>query len=256
MIWDAEEYLRFAAERALPFHHLVAAVAHLEPRHVADLGCGPGGLTASLLERWPAARILGIDTSEEMIGHARRREVPGRLDFEIADIQTWTAPEALDLMLANASFHWIGDHGALFDHLIPQIAAGGVLAFQVPANHSQPSHLLLRELCSSPRWREWLEGFPRSGVREPQGYIDQLGGRGLDVSAWQTTYFHVLEGEDPVLEWVRGTALRPILERLPEEEHGEFLADYGAVLGEAYPKREGKTVFPFRRTFVVARIHP
>jgi trans-aconitate 2-methyltransferase len=256
MIWDANQYLRFAAERALPFHHLVASVAHLEPRSVVDLGCGPGGLTASLLERWPAARIIGIDNSEEMIAHARRREVPGRLEFEIADIRTWTAPNPVDLMLANASFHWIDDHGSLFDHLLPQISPGGTLACQVPANYGEPSHTLLRELCSSPRWRDRLAGQSRTGVRDLQWYVDELGVRGLHVNAWQTTYFHILEGADPVLEWLRGTTLRPILERLADDEHGEFLAEYGAVLGQAYPKRDGKTVFPFRRTFVVARIHP
>jgi trans-aconitate 2-methyltransferase len=256
MIWDTDHYLSFAAERALPFHHLVAAVAHLEPRIIVDLGCGPGGLTASLLERWPAARILGIDSSEEMIAHAGRREVTGRLEFEIADIGTWKATEAIDLMLANASFHWIDDHESLFDHLLPQISPGGALAFQVPANHGEPSHQLLHELCSSARWRDRLAGQTRTGVRDPQWYIDALGVRGLHVSAWQTTYFHMLEGEDPVLEWVRGTTLRPILDRLTEEEHGDFLADYGVLLNAAYPERDGSTVFPFRRTFVVARFTP
>jgi trans-aconitate 2-methyltransferase len=252
MIWDPDQYLRFASERALPFHHLVAAIARLDPRVVVDLGCGPGGLTATLLERWPDAHIVGVDASGEMIAHAQRRAMSGRLDFEVGDVRTWEASEPVDLVLANACFHWIADHRALLDHLLPQLADGGGLAFQVPANHTEPSHTILGELCSSPPWRGQLDGLPRTGVREPQWYLDELDGRGLDVRVWQTTYFHQLEGEDPILEWVRGTTLRPVLERLAKDEHEKFLAEYGGLLRAAYPAREEKTVFPFKRTFVVA----
>ena len=252
MFWDPDQYLRFESERALPFRHLVAAVNHLEPSTVIDLGCGPGRLTTGLLDRWPAARVTGVDASEEMIERAQCRAVAGHLDFEIGDVVIWRAREPVDLMLSNACFHWIDDHRQLFDHLLPQLAEAGTLAFQVPANHTEPSHTILGELCSSPRWQDLLEGLPGTGGHEPQWYLDELGSRGLDVDAWQTTYFHSLEGEDPVLEWVRGTTLRPIFERIPEEEHQEFLDDYGALLRGAYSSRNGKTVFPFKRTFVVA----
>jgi trans-aconitate 2-methyltransferase len=158
-------------------------------------------------------------------------------------------------MFSNACFHWIDDHRALFDHLLPQLADGGILAFQVPANHTEPSHTLLGELCSDPRWCGRLDGLPTTGVRKPQWYLDKLGGRGLEVTAWQTTYYHVLEGDDAVLEWVRGTTLRPILELLPAQEHEGFLDAYGSQLRDAYPARDGKTMFPFRRIFVVAKDH-
>jgi len=252
MIWNPDQYLRFAEQRALPFHHLVAALELLEPASVVDLGCGTGELTATLLDRWPAARVTGVDSSEEMIDRARSREVVGRLRFEAADITRWQSPEPVDLMFSNACFHWVDDHRALFHHLLPQLAEKGVLALQVPANHTEASHTLLRELCSSPRWRDRLDGLPTTGVREAQWYIDELGGRGLGVTAWQTTYFHLLEGENPVLEWVRGTALRPILEGLPESHHAGLLDEYGALLRNAYPPRDGRTLFPFTRTFVVA----
>ena len=250
--WNPQQYLRYSDERALPFRHLVAAIGHLEPRAVVDLGCGPGGLTATLLERWPAANIVGIDTSKEMIDHARRREIGERLSFEIGDALNWRAAQPMDLILSNACFHWIDDHRALFDHLLPQLADGGVLAFQIPANHAEPSHVILGELCTNPRWRDRLDGLPRTGVREPEWYLAELGDRGLRVTAWQTTYLHVLEGEDAVLEWVRGTALRPVLERLPPDERRLFLGHYGDLLREAYPATGGTTLFRFRRTFVVA----
>lgn len=252
MTWDPDQYLRFEAERALAFHHLVAAIANTAPSFVVDLGCGSGGLTATLLRRWPAAKILGIDSSQEMIERARHHAVPGRLRFEVGDVVQWSASEPVDVMVANACLQWIGDHHSLFDHLLPQLAEKGVLAFQVPANHTEPSHILLRKLCSSARWRDRLGGLPTIGVREPQWYLDELAGRGLDVTAWQTTYLHLLDGEDPVLAWVLGTTLRPILERLPESHHLAFLAQYGALLRDAYPPRDGRTTFPFTRTFVVA----
>jgi trans-aconitate 2-methyltransferase len=252
MTWDPDQYLRFERQRALPFRHLVAAVDHLEASTIIDLGCGPGGLTATLLDHWPEARIKGIDTSEEMIENARRLTVAGHLDFEIGDVLTWRVSEPVDLMLANACFHWIDDHRRLFDHLLPQLADLGVLAFQIPANHTEPSHTILGDICSSPRWCHRLDGLPRTGAREPQWYLDELGSRDINVEAWQTTYIHVLEGEDAVLEWVRGTTLRTVLERLPEEAHEDFLDEYGARLRAAYPARDGKTVFPFKRIFVVA----
>jgi len=252
MAWDPDQYLFFSAERGLPFRHLLAALHHLEPASVVDLGCGPGGLTATLLERWPKAKIIGVDTSPEMIAHARRREIPGRLTFEIGEASTWRSGHPVDLLLSNACFHWIGDHRALFDHLLPQLAAGGTLAFQVPANHDAPSHILLRDLCSSERWRDRLDGHPRTGVRDSSWYLEELGGRGLAVTVWQTTYHHLLEGDDPVLEWVKGTTLRPVLERLSKDDQVDFLADYGRRLSGAYPSTDGRTNFPFSRSFVVA----
>lgn len=252
VIWEPGRYLRFSSERALPFRHLVAAVDHLQPATVVDVGCGPGGLTATLLDRWPAARIVGIDTSQEMIDHARRRTVPGRLSFEVDDALAWRAPDPVDLLLSNACFQWIGDHRALFEHLIPQLSGNGTLAFQVPANHDAPSHTILRDLCSSPRWRTRLGGLPRTGVREPSWYFDVLTWSNCSTTAWETVYHHILEGDNPVLEWVRGTALRPVLDRLDEHEQTEFITSYGTLLREAYPECDGKTILCFKRLFVVA----
>jgi trans-aconitate 2-methyltransferase len=253
MSWDPDQYLHFAEERSLPFRHLVAAVDHLEPSIVVDLGCGPGKLTAGLRKRWPGARIIGIDSSEEMIEHARLHAACDRLEFSVGDVLTWWVPEPADLMLSNACFHWIDDHCTLFNHLLPQLAEGGTLAFQVPANHGEPSHTILGELCSSRWWRDLLDGLPRTGVHEPQWYLEEFGARDFDATIWQATYFHVLEGRDPVLEWVLGTTLRPVLERLQKDQLAGFLDEYGSLLREAYPAHDGKTVFPFKRIFVVAK---
>lgn len=253
MPWDPEQYLAFADERALPFHHLVAAVENLRPRRVLDMGCGPGSLTATLLTRWPSAEILGIDSSPEMIELARRRAVTRRLTFELADLLSWSPAEPFDLILSNACFHWIEDHASLIPKLVSMLSDGGALAFQVPANHDRPSHTILAELCDNDDWRHLLGDAHRIHVKSPDWYVREFDRRGLRGLTWQTTYLHRLEGRDPVLEWVKGTTLRPILERLVGRQRDTFLAEYGSRLDQAYPSSDGITVFPFTRTFVVAR---
>lgn len=252
MPWDPDQYLAFADERALPFYHLVAAVRQLRPDRVLDVGCGPGVLTATLLERWPAAEILGIDSSAEMIGLARRRAIPDRLAFAHADIRDWQPPQPVDLILSNACLHWVPDHQRLLPRLVSMLSPAGSLAFQVPANHDRPSHRLLAELCESARWRDRLEGAVRVHVGEPGWYADELERLGFSPTVWQTTYRHRLTGADPVLEWVKGSTLRPVLDRLDPDERGAFLEEYGALLRGAYPARDQVTVFPFTRTFVAA----
>lgn len=252
-MWNAEQYLRFERERARPFFDLVAAIDHPHPRAVADLGCGPGGLTATLLARWPDAVIWGIDESEEMIRHARRRAVIDRLRFEQADVSSWHAPGPLDVLVSNACFQWIPSHARLLDHLLPQLADGGWLAFQVPNNFQEPSHTVVRDMLSLAEWKGLLQNVAPAAVERPEWYVERLSERGLAVSAWEVTYYHVLEGENPVLEWLRGSTLRPVLGLLDEDQQRRFLDGLSGRLAAAYPTRAIGTIFPFRRMFVVAK---
>jgi trans-aconitate 2-methyltransferase len=252
-MWSPERYLRYESERARPFFELVAAIDHPGPRRVADLGCGPGGLTATLLSRWPGAVIWGVDTSEEMVAHAGRRAVVDRLRFVRADVGLWSPPEPVDVMISNACFHWVPDHRRLFDHLLPHLEAGGVLAFQVPNNFEEPSHRTVWQVAEAGPWSERLRDVHRGAVETPRWYIAELSERGLSVNAWESTYYHVLTGEHPVVEWLEGTTLRPILAALEEGERDAFLESCSKRLAEAYPPRPFGTVFPFRRIFVVAK---
>jgi trans-aconitate 2-methyltransferase len=252
MTWDPDRYLAYADERALPFHHLVAGVAHLRPRRVLDVGCGPGALTATLLAQWPEARIHGIDSSPEMIERAGRRALSSRLSFELADVTNWTTDEPLDLVLSNACFQWIEDHAGLLNLLVSMMSEHATLAFQVPANHDSPSHTILGELCASERWRHLLGDVYRVNVRDPEWYVSEFERRGLRPTVWQTTYFHRLSGDNPVCEWVKGSTLRPILEFLIDDRRDVFVEEYSALLRKTYPRVDGVTVFPFTRTFVVA----
>ena len=213
---------------------------------MADLGCGSGELTATLLDRWPDAAVVGVDSSPEMIAAAA---APG-VRFELADLATWTPPAPVDLLVSNAALQWVPDHPVLVPRLAGSVAPGGVLAFQVPGNFAAPSHVLLREAAS----RHGVGDVPRAApVLDPTAYAELLAGLGWAVDAWETTYVHVLAGDDAVLRWVTGTALRPVLAALPDDAAREALtADYGAMLRAAYPPRPWGTPFPFRRIFVVA----
>ncbi|WP_185949735.1 trans-aconitate 2-methyltransferase [Microbispora sp. KK1-11] len=248
-IWDPEVYERYAAERGRPFYELVARVGARSPEYVVDLGCGTGELTATLCDRWPGARVHGVDSSPAMIAKA-----PPGPTFEVADVRDWRPPRPVDVIVSNALLQWIPEHRDLLRRWKSHLTEGGWLAFQVPGNYDAPSHAVLRELCRT-TWREELGDVPRRvPVGDPADYVDLLAGLGFTVDAWETTYVHVLPGEDPVLGWIKGTALRPMLDRLPPERHADFLADCARALRAVYPPRPYGTLFPFRRIFVAAHL--
>jgi trans-aconitate 2-methyltransferase len=252
--WDPTAYLRFADERARPFADLLGRVGALDPALVVDLGCGDGSVTATLLRRWPRARVTGVDSSPSMLAAAAAHAVPGRLEFTRADVRDWRPDEPVDVLITNATLHWVPGHPELLAGWAAAVPAGGWLAMQVPGNGRAPSHALLAQLCRSPRWAARLaDAAPDpDAVLAPGGYLDVLTGAGLTADVWETTYLHVLTGDDPVLRWVGGTALRPVLAGLDEQSVASFTAEYAAALREAYPQRDdGTTVLPFRRVFVV-----
>lgn len=251
--WDPRVYGEFGTERAQPFFDLLAAVDSASPRRVVDLGCGPGSLTAVLAERWPDARVIGLDSSEEMLAAAAPlAEAHPNLSFEIGDIAGWSPDPADDVVLTNAALQWVPDHRELLPEWFGALAPGAVFAMQVPGNFGAPSHRLMRKLAESPRWRSPLSGVLRhdDAVGEPVDYLRAMRHAGLRARVWETTYLHVLQGEDPVLEWVRGTGLRPALAALGDRAP-EFEEEYAALLRHAYPSEDLGTPYPFRRIFAV-----
>jgi len=254
-MWSPDTYQRFAAERARPFADLLNRVAADVPSYVVDLGCGPGTATVLLTERWPQAYVLGLDSSPEMVEAARTLERPGRIEFRLGDARTWRPDRPVDVLVSNAVLQWIPGHLDLLPSLAETLAPGGWLAIQVPGNADAPEHRLLRDLRISPRWRDRVGGGAEDhlAVATPEAYLDRLASLGYEVDAWTTTYLHVLQGADPVLEWMSGTALRPVVAALAADERAAFVAEFGAALRQAFPPRQFGTVFPFRRVFVVAQ---
>lgn len=253
-MWNPDVYLAFADHRGRPFYDLMSRVRAESPRRVVDLGCGPGNLTVSLAQRWPAAVIEAWDSSPEMVESARERGV----DAHVGDVRDWVPQPDTDVVLSNATLHWVPEHAELLVRWASQLECGSWIAIQVPGNFAAPSHQAVSELARTSRWSEPLQDFPfREGqVDDPVGYAELLTGAGCTVDAWETTYVHELTGEHPVLEWITGTALRPVKSRLTEPQWEQFRDELIPILDSAYPTRpDGRTFFPFRRIFVVAQVN-
>ncbi|MGW0366424.1 trans-aconitate 2-methyltransferase [Streptomyces sp. NPDC002990] len=262
--WDPQQYLRHAGHRTRPFLDLLNRIPELptRPARIADLGCGPGNVTALLAERWPEARITGFDLSPDMLGratadHAGPTSGGGSLEFRQADIASWLPEEPYDLIVSNAALQWVPSHPGSFAAWTNALRPGGTFAFQIPGNFNAPSHALIAELCETPRWRSRLAGQGARYIHllEPAEYLARFTELGCAADVWDTTYHQLLQGPDPVLEWVKGTALRPVLTTLGDDKDAvdAFLAEYRDRLHGVYPPGPRGTVFPFRRIFAVAR---
>ncbi|MFD4247593.1 trans-aconitate 2-methyltransferase [Streptomyces sp. NPDC058525] len=262
--WDPQQYLRHSGHRTRPFLDLLTRIPELptRPARIADLGCGPGNVTTLLAGRWPEARITGFDLSPEMLHRATEDYAGptaggGSLEFRHGDLGTWLPEEPYDLIVSNAALQWVPSHPGSFAAWINGLRAGGTFAFQIPANFNAPSHALLAELCDAPRWRSRLAGHGARYIHllEPAEYLARFTELGCAVDVWATTYHQLLHGPDPVLDWVKGTALRPVLTALGDDRDAvdAFLTEYRDRLRESYPPGPRGTVFPFRRIFAVAR---
>lgn len=250
-MWDPGTYLSFSDQRHRPAYELLSRVGAETARRVVDLGCGAGNLTHLLTDRWPDAEVEALDSSPEMVESARGRGIPAR----VADVRDWKPSPDTDVVLCNAVLQWVPEHVELLRQWIPALPPGAWFAFQVPGNFTAPSHNIIRDLAASPRWSSRLRDvfLRRDAVLEPQGYADLLADLGVAVDAWETTYIQSMHGQDPILEWVSGTALRPIRAALNDSDWEQFRTDLAPLLAEAYPRRtDGVTWFPFRRLFVVA----
>ena len=250
--WDPDRYLAYADERGRPFLDLLARVGAGRPADVVDLGCGPGNLTRLLADRWPGARVRGLDASPEMVETARR-DVAG-VEFGIADLRDWArSEEQVDVLVSNATLQWLPDHLDLLPDLAERLRPGGWLAFQVPGNFREPSHTIRTELAAREPYAAHTRDVAVPASHDPADYLAVLAGLGLAVDVWETTYLHVLTGEDPVFRWVSGTGARPTLQALPDDLRPDFEREFRARLREAYPDEGHGVVLPFRRIFAVGR---
>ena len=260
--WDPTQYAKFSDHRSRPFGDLMARVGASSPGLVIDLGCGNGPLTLSLAQRWSDARVVGVDHSPQMLEAARELDVDARVEWVESDLAEWDVASlgaSPDVFVTNATLQWVPEHLHLVRGWVQALAPGGWFAMQVPGNHDAPSHALMREAAAHHRAADRLApALDRLAVHDPARYVVELGAMGCVVDGWETTYQHVLdpagEQDNPVLEWVRGTGLRPVLEALTDEaERAAFLQDYDARLRAAYPRTPVGVILPFRRVFAVAQ---
>ena len=261
--WDPGQYHKFSDHRRRPAIELLARVSPADPGLAVDLGCGSGEITRLIAERWSGTAVHGVDNSPDMLAQARAGDASAgaaRVDWVEADIAAWSPPSPPGLVYANASLQWVDGHEALFPRLFRALAPGGVLAVQMPRSREARSHVLMHEVLAAggpdgasigpaPLRAE----VARRWVLDPEEYFDLLAADAARLDIWSTEYLQVLDGEDPVLEWVRGTGLRPILNGLAEPDLARFLDAYRPALRDAYPRRaDGTTLYPFPRLFIVA----
>ena len=251
--WSARQYLKFEDERTRPPRDLIAQVPLARPRRVVDLGCGPGNSTELLIERFPDAEVIGLDSSPDMLRQARER-LPGR-SFVQADIATWSPDGETDLLFANAVFQWVPDHPAVLRRLLSALPEGGVLAVQMPDNVHEPALRLMREVAANGPWagNKALEAAARDDLPTPGEYYDLLKPLCRHFDVWHIHYNHVMPGPQAIVEWFKGSSLRSYTSALDPVMREAYLAAYGAKIAEAYPARyDGKVLLKFPRLFIVA----
>jgi trans-aconitate 2-methyltransferase len=251
--WSAEQYLKFEDERTRPSRDLLAQIPVADARRVVDIGCGPGNSTELLVKRWPQATVTGIDTSADMLKQARER-LPAHKFIE-ANVAHWAPPENTDVLFANAIFQWVPGHLKQLQRLLGALPRGGVLAVQMPDNLDEPIHMLMREVAKQGPWREQLSDKTRvrDALPAPGGYYDAMRPISMRLDIWHTIYNHVLDDAAAVVEWIKGSGLRPFLDPLEAPERKLFLAEYTARVAAAYPpQQDGKVLLRFPRLFIVA----
>jgi trans-aconitate 2-methyltransferase len=248
--WKADQYLKFTAERTQPCRDLAARVDVRNPRRVIDLGCGPGNSTEVLAARWPRAELTGLDSSAEMITRAGEAHPEWR--WMAGEIEQWADGEdCFDVVFSNAAMQWVPDHQSVFPRLMARVAAGGALAVQMPGNIDAEAHQLMREVASRfPGTEEVREWFTHG----MEFYYDLLSPLAARVELWATEYIHVMDSPEDIVEWYKGSGMRPFLDALSgDAERGRFTAEYLAAIRQGYPARpDGRVLFPFRRLFLVA----
>jgi trans-aconitate 2-methyltransferase len=257
--WSPAHYARFSNHRTRPAVELLQRIPIDQPKLIYDLGCGTGEITSLICERWPSARLIGMDVSAQMLDKARQRSID--VEWQLADIATWTAEAEVNLIFANAALHWLPDHQQLLPRLFGYLSSRGVLAIQMPLSWDLPSHQLMRETLRD----LGSAGFPLGGqtlsgslatnwVESAECYYDILADLTIHVDIWETMYWQVLNGQDAVYNWVEATGLRPVLNGLSDSEKKLFLPEYLVRLRRAYPVRpDGSVIYPFKRLFIIAQ---
>jgi trans-aconitate 2-methyltransferase len=251
--WNPDHYLRFGDERTRPAVDLATRIAVDDPASVIDLGCGPGNSTEVLRSRWPHARVVGLDSSPEMIEAAREGHPEG--EWLVGDLESWSPSDPFDVVFSNAALQWVGDHPALAPRLLAQVAPGGALAFQIPSDEYALVRVLMAEVARDPQWAARMTApLTALTMERPETYYDALAPDARRIDLWETTYFHVMESAWAIVDWISSTGLRPFLEALDGDAERQLFVDrFAARVAQSYDKRpDGRFLFPFTRTFVIA----
>lgn len=249
--WDSRQYLKFEKERTQPSRDLIHRL-DCAPHTVLDVGCGPGNSTFALKQSFPDAAILGIDNSEDMIENAKSAHPDLLFRFQEVDSRFQTDSK-YDLIFSNACIHWIPDHAELIPNMLNALNPGGTLAIQIPEPWNMPMYQILGRLQQQPEW-EKIRGVRNFHARQPEEYYDLLSKHASEFAIWETAYIQTIDGIEGILEWYRGSGLRPYLAALTPPEQEKLLAVLREELSEFYPLRtNGKVMMRFPRLFFTAK---
>lgn len=251
MDWDSRQYLKFKAERTQPAVDLVNRIDIDNPEKIIDIGCGPGNSTQVLAGKFPNAYIIGVDKSEHMI-LAAKKSYPD-LDFKLCDAGTELSQfdRDFDIVFSNAC---IPDHRNLITNMLNLLKRNGILAVQIPMNFNEPIHIIISELAASEKWKKYFNNPRFFYTMSPGEYFDILSETADEFHIWETVYYHVMRSHHDILEWYRGTGLRPYLDILPDDKKAEFEAEVMENLIRGYPKQNnGDIIFRFPRFFFTAK---
>lgn len=252
--WDPDQYQRYRGYRDRPALDLMVQLPDdLEPATIWDLGCGTGEHAAVLAARHPNCTVYGLDSSPDML--ERARQTRARVEWVQGDMAAFAPPVPPDLIFTNAALQWVPDHGVLFPRLAGLLAPGGVFACQMPMSFAEPWHHVMREVATRGPWAPRLRDVRGVQPVLPAADYHRLLAPFGETDIWTTTYLHELTGEDPVVDWMKGTGLRPYLSRLTDPgEQADFLAAYAEALRPLFPQQpDGVTLFPFPRLFLLLR---
>lgn len=253
-VWSSQEYLRFKNERTQPAIDLVNKIPMTNPKSIIDIGCGPANSTNVLHERFYNAKILGIDNSEDMINTARE-EYP-QIEFMLCDAgkELNVINERFDIVFSNACIQWILDHKNLLKSMMNLLNEDGFMAVQIPMNYDEPIHKIIGTLAESEKWKDKFDN-PRIFYNlTPSEYYDLLSEISYDFNIWNTTYFHRMTSHQSIMDWYKGTGLRPYLNALNYVDRANFEYDVLDEIIKEYPaQKNGEIIFKFPRLFFIAK---
>ena len=252
--WNPEQYLKFSAERTQPAKDLANRIECRHPKRILDLGCGPGTSTAVLRSRFPDAEILGVDSSAEMVEQAKQDHP--ELAFQLFDAtDSFTElGEKWDVIFSNACLQWVPNHQELIVKLLDALKEGGELAFQIPLHEKAPVHTLLIRTAASEKWKRFFKNVRTFYTLDELDYCNIFQEHAGKYAVWESDYFHILESPESVLQWYKGSGMRPYLKALPEDLQPVFEQEILSGIETLFPRlKDGSVVFKFSRLFLTAQ---
>lgn len=254
-MWNADLYEQFGRERLQPSIDLAAKIEGA-PNTILDVGCGSGMSTLCLRNRFPNAAITGVDLSAGMLEKAKQLSL--NVDFLQKDCsQSIEELGKFDLVFSNAFLQWLDNQEVFLCNIRSNMNENAVLAMQIPAFHQMKISEVIVDAanqcfpkCFSGRFST-IRVVRNLSMRQ---YYDMFTRYFSDVTVWKIDYVHQFDNSDRIVEFVKGTALIPYMERLNEAECAQFLAELKKQTKRAYPTSENGTVlFPFERMFFIAK---